>query len=314
MKKLLLFLVVLLLGYLGITFLMSGLVLDTPLRSLDESRAIGIVRWKLNLDSLQAALPPPEGVEFTNPDDGIVLRAWLFRQDGVPSCAVIFSHGYHDNRVAMLKYTPYFDRCGCDLLLYDHRGFGESDEAYATGGVNEATDLLVAHAFLARKTGLSDDRIGWLGESWGAATVLQAAGRGAVRPAFVVAESPYADWESAVVERGVRDYGPALALLTPGTFWWASQRSGTDFYAASPLRAAERIEAPVLLLHSLSDTLTAPAQSDRIAERIRPELLTYHALDWGAWHAHNVVWRAQAYEALLEEFVSRVSPGFCEDR
>ncbi len=313
MKKFLAFPAFFLLVYLGITYVMSGLVLDTPLRSLEESRTMGAERWHLNLDSLQAALPPPAEVEFANPTDGIVLRGWLFRQPD-PSCAVIFSHGYHDNRVSMLKYTPYFDRCGCDLLLYDHRGFGESEEAYATGGVNEAADLLAAHKFLARETGLSDDRIGWLGESWGAATVLLAAGRGTVTPAWIVAESPFADWESAVVERGVRDYGPALALLTPGTFWWVSQRSGTDFYTASPLLAAERIDAPVLLLHSLSDTLTAPAQSDRIAERIRPELLTYHALDWGAWHAHNVVWRPRAYEELMMEFVVRVRPGFCGNR
>ncbi len=310
MKKLLLFLAVFLLLYLGITFVMSSLVLDTPNRSLDESYAIGAGQWKLNLDSLQAALPPAEAVEFPSPVDGTVLRGWLYRRAGA-RCGVIFSHGYHDNRVSMLKYTPYFDRCSCDLLLYDHRGFGKSDEAYATGGINEATDLLAAHAFLRKETGLADDRIGWFGESWGASTALQAAGRGAVHPAWVIAESPYTDWETAVVERGVRDYGPALSLLTPTTFWWVSRRSETEFYTASPLRAAPAIEVPVLLFHSLADTLTAPAQSDRIAERIRPDLLTYHPLDWGAWHAHNVVWRGREYEALIEEFVKRVRPDFC---
>ncbi|MCP9235065.1 alpha/beta hydrolase [Lewinella sp. JB7] len=310
MKKLLIFLAGLLVLYVGLTYFISNLVLDTPNRSLEESYRIATQQWKINVDSIRATLPPPAPITFRSPVDGLALRGWYFRQDGT-RCAVVMAHGYHDNRLSMLKYTPYFDRCGCDLLLYDHRGFGESDEAYGTGGINEATDLLAAHAYVRSLTGLADDRIGWFGESWGAATVLLDAGRQTVRPAFVIAESPYADWETAITERGVRDYGPALAALTPGTFRWVAYRSGTDFVSASPLLAGENIGVPTLLLHSLADTLTAPEQSDYIAERINPEMLTYHRLDWGAWHAHNVVWRPRAYERLLAEFIGRKRPEFC---
>ena len=196
-------------------------------------------------------------------------------------------------------------------MLYDHRGLGESDEAYATGGVIEASDLLAAHRFLVERTGLSDDRIGWLGESWGAATSLVAAGRGEVEPAFVIAESPFSDWESAITERGRRDFGPLLDLLTPGTFAWVGLRNTSNFDEASPLRSAARISVPVLLVHSRQDTLTAPVQSDRIAEKIPEERLTYRPLDWGAWHAHNVVWRPRAYERMLDTFVRRRAPEFC---
>ncbi|MBB4077808.1 dipeptidyl aminopeptidase/acylaminoacyl peptidase [Lewinella aquimaris] len=312
MKTFLFFLAALVVLYVGITFFVSNLVLDTPNRSLEESYRIATEQWKVNIDSIRGELPPPTEVSFRSPVDGLNLRGWYYQQDNA-DCAVIFAHGYHDNRLSMLKYTPYFDRCNCDLLLYDHRGFGESDEAYGTGGVNEATDLLAAHAYLKSVTGLPDDRIGWFGESWGAATALLAAGRETVDPAFVIAESPYADWETAITERGVRDFGPVLSALTPGTFRWVSFRSGTDFMSASPLRAGEKIRVPVLLLHSLADTLTAPGQSDLIAEKIDTGLLTYHRLDWGAWHAHNVVWNSREYERLLERFIMHRSPGFCTE-
>ncbi|THH41315.1 alpha/beta hydrolase [Neolewinella litorea] len=310
MKKVLVALAALLLVYLVITYLISERVLDTPNRSLEESYRIGTERWGLNLDSLRAALPPPEEVNITSPVGGLTQRGWLYRQDS-SRCGIIMAHGYNDNRMSMIKYTPYFDRCGCDLLLYDHRGFGESDEAYASGGVNEAKDLLAAHAWFGAETGLPGDRIAWLGESWGAATVLLAAAEGTTNLAFVVAESPFADWHSAITERGVREYGPILSVLSPGTFQWVNFRGGVPYASASPVEAADKIAVPVLLFHSRADTLTAPEQSDRIAERIRSDLLTYHALEWGAWHAHNVVWRPQAYVALLENFVQQKAPGFC---
>jgi alpha-beta hydrolase superfamily lysophospholipase len=297
--------------YLGLTFVMSGLVLDTPNRSLEESYRIATERWKLNLDSLRDELPEPRSIAFASPVDGIVLRGWYFRQSVPANCGVVMAHGYHDNRMSMLKYTPYFDRCGCDLLLYDHRGFGESDEAYATGGINEARDLRAAHRQLSERSGLADDRIGWLGESWGGATVILAAANDGPDPAFVIAESPYADWETAITERGVKDYGAALHYLTPATFGWVGYRGAVDVDEASPEVAAASLEIPLLLLHSRQDTLTSPDQSDRIAARVDPGLLTYHALDWGAWHAHNVVWRPEEYEALLEDFVARASPDYC---
>ena len=311
MKKLFVFLTVLLAAYTGITYYLSSLVLDTPNRSLEESYGIATEQWKVNVDSIRAALPPVEEISFTSPVDSITLRGWLYRRPRA-NCGIVFAHGYHDNRMSMLKYTPTFNDCGCDLLLYDHRGFGESDEAYGTGGINEATDLLAAHSFLRKQTGLTDRQIGWLGESWGASTLLQAAGRREIEPAFVIAESPFADWATAITERGVKDYGAVLNVFTPGTFRWVAYRSASDFVGASPLKSAERIKVPVLLFHSKQDTLTAPAQSDRIAEKIRPDLLTYHALDWGAWHAHNVVWRKREYETLLRQFVEQRQPSFCD--
>ncbi|CAH1000457.1 hypothetical protein LEM8419_01610 [Neolewinella maritima] len=310
MKKVLFVLAAILFLYIGATYYLSSLVLDTPNRSLEESYGIATGQWRVNIDSLRAELPPVQEVSFVSPVDGITLRAWLYQREGA-NCGIVLSHGYHDNRMSMLKYTPAFQDCGCDLLLYDHRGFGESDESYGSGGINEATDLLTAHAFLKARSGLSDGQIGWLGESWGAATALQAAGRGQVTPAFVIAESPYTDWATAITERGERDYGPALSAFTPGTFRWVAYRNGTDFATASPLQAAERITAPVLLFHSRQDTLTSPDQSDRIAERIAPGLLTYHALDWGAWHAHNVVWRPREYAELIQAFIDARRPDFC---
>ncbi len=293
--------------YLGVTYFFSSLILDTPDRDIAAVYQMNKERWGLDLDSLARALPGKTDIVFTSPYDGIELKGWLFEPDTV-RCGVVFAHGYSVNRANMLKYTPVFRDCDCALLLYDHRGHGESADAYGTGGYHEATDFIAASDLLRSRFGLPARRIGWFGESWGGATVIQAAARVEDQPAWVVAESPFADWYSAVMERGLKDYGNGLKALTPGAFFWTGLRGGVDFKAVSPVAAVRQIKAPLLLLHSQSDTLTAPVQSDRIAAAAPPELLAYHPLDWGAWHAHNIIWRQEEYRSIVLDFVG----DFCD--
>lgn len=309
MRKLLIALGVLIILYLGISWFFSGLILHTPDRDIATVYQMNIDRWGLDYDSLQQHLPPREDITFKSPVDDIDLNGWLYRTDTV-RCGVVMAHGYSVNRANMLKYAPVFDSCGCALLLYDHRGHGTSaPEAFGSGGFHEATDLLAANDFMLAATGLRQDQIGWLGESWGGATVLLAAAReGAARPAWVISESSFADWESAVMERGLKDYGQGLNALTPGAFFWTGLRSGIDFDEASPLRAVPNIDVPVLLLHSAADTLTYPQQFDRLAKAFKPGIVTARKLDWGAWHAHNIIWRREEYTEMVLDFVG----GFCE--
>ncbi|MBC6995234.1 alpha/beta hydrolase [Neolewinella lacunae] len=342
MRKLLYFLAAVVVLYLGITYYFSSLILHTPDRDLATVYQMNEDRWNLDLDSLLQTLPPREEIEFRSPYDGITLRGWLFLPDSA-RCGVVMAHGYSVNRANMLKYAPIFDSCRCAMLLYDHRGHGGpqgSDEAPASGGYHEATDLIAASDFLAARTGLAPGRIGWFGESWGGAAVIMAAARASRRiggeaeafggrakaatipggeagasggraeaatipggPAWVVAESPFADWESAVMERGLKEYGVGLNLLTPGAFAWVGYRAGVDFSAVSTVQAAAELEVPLLLFHSLADTLTGPGQADEIAAATPADLLTYHALDWGAWHAHNIIWDRQAYTQLVLDFL-----------
>lgn len=304
MRKLLIFLAVILAAYLSITWFFSSLILHTPDRDVALVYQMNKDRWNIDLDSLRKTLPPQEEVSFKSPHDGIDLKGWLFRPDSA-RCGVVMAHGYSMNRANMLKYAPIFDGCRCALLLYDHRGHGESvPEAYGSGGYHEATDLIAANDFLRETTGLAQERIGWFGESWGGAAVLLAAAReDAPKPAWVVSESSFADWESAIMERGLKDYGNGLKMLTPGAFTWTGFRGGVNFDEVSPLLAAPRITVPVLLFHSSADTLTYPIQFDQLEAAFRPGMVAAHKLDWGAWHAHNIIWRRQEYSEMVLDFV-----------
>lgn len=306
MRRILIALAVLALLYLGVTYYFSSLILDTPHRDIETVYRMNRERWNLDLDSLVNTLPDKREVSFET-FDGLTLRGWFFAPENA-DCGVIFAHGYSVNRANMLKYTPIFRDCNCAMLLYDHRGHGDSDEAYGSGGEHESTDLLTATDWFREETGLDTDQIGWYGESWGGATVLQALPKTDAPPAWVVAESPYADWETAVMERGLKTYGNGIKVLTPGAFAWAGLRGDFDFGKISVEEAVRELETPVLLFHSAADTLTSHDQGARIAAAAPERYLTYHELDWGAWHAHNVIWRPEEYRRLVLDFVGDWCP------
>src|SRR5687768_14630738 len=72
-------------------------------------------------------LPQPEDARI--PGDGVTLAAWYFENPQDRDCAVILLHGFGGNRAEVLGPSPIFWDRGCDLLLYDARGHGDSSPA-----------------------------------------------------------------------------------------------------------------------------------------------------------------------------------------
>ncbi|NTV90496.1 MAG: hypothetical protein HGA22_09095, partial [Clostridiales bacterium] len=89
---------------------------------------------------------------------------------------------------------------GCDLLFYDHRYHGASTGDYGTYGYYEKQDALAALSWFEQRAGLQPSQIGLMGESYGAATALQA-GPLAPELAFIAADSPYGDLETIIREQ-----------------------------------------------------------------------------------------------------------------
>ncbi|MEL6142924.1 MAG: alpha/beta fold hydrolase [Bacteroidota bacterium] len=318
------FFLVLALAFVGFTYYLSGMIIHgPPRRSIPQSFLDMEEEWNINRDSMLALLPEPEEVNFTGailpsqqPNEAPNMRGWYFTftPDSLsPPCAVLFAHGFTDNRTGMLKYTGNYKDCGCDLMLYDHRAHcqsGEDDLVY--GGVLEAQDFLLAHQFLQEKTGLPDSKIAWVGESWGAGTVLLAAAENKFSPAFIAADSPYSDWYTAVSERAIKMFGGWIKVFLPTTFQWVGFRLGINHNNASPEKAAQKIQVPLFLAHSAADVETSPDQSRKIYDQLaHPEKTQLHMLPWGTWHVQAAAKRPLEYQALVESFIDEFAPSFC---
>lgn len=122
--------------------------------------------------------------------DGVILRGWFIaRSDGgsQPAPAIVFVHGWSWNRlgnragssllpdrdVEVLELAQALSQAGFHTLLFDLRNHGESDTAMpVTFGVYEARDLIGAVALLRRRPDVDRARIGAIGFSMGANTLI----------------------------------------------------------------------------------------------------------------------------------------------
>ncbi|MEZ4884251.1 MAG: alpha/beta fold hydrolase [Chitinophagales bacterium] len=274
--------------------------------ALTKSRIIS--NWGKTYESMMALLPSPTDISVTS-FDGIQIKGKYFQKSDTTHCVVILAHGWTDTWAGSLKYVPALEDCRCDLVLYDHRAHGESGGIYATGGIKESKDLLAVTDWVEKEKGLTDKQIGWLGASWGAATVLTA-GADARNVAFIIADAPFQDWYSAIFERANRDYGMAASALSVGVMGVVNWRAGIDYHEANILEAASKIEEPVLLIHSQTDEQTNSQQSVNIAKKLKPNNFTFHHLDWGGDHTRDVLFHTEEYKELVNVFLKGLEGDF----
>lgn len=295
-----LILFILALVYLGICWYFSNLILNPPQGDPLERTEQMLAIQGPNAQLVNDWLSIPDAFSIKS-EDGITLRGWHFKADSA-KCAIIMAHGWSASRLEMIKYFDLFEDCGCDIVVYDHRGHNESDDAHATGGIMESKDLLRITEWTQKQTGFTGEQIGWLGVSWGGATVLQA-GASEKNVAFIISDSPFQDWHAAVLERAIRDYGTWINIFVPTIKGLVNMRANVHFGSASSLLSAPDIEEPVFLIHSKADSATASWQSVHIAERLNPELSIFHHTTWGNDHAEDISKNPEGFKALVGQFM-----------
>jgi dipeptidyl aminopeptidase/acylaminoacyl peptidase len=285
-----------------VVWLASTQVIDFALRSPAEVLADRqIAGWA------EAGLPAPEEVVFLS--EGVVLRGWLFHHDAPAGCGVVLLHGKASTRHGMLRNAMAMWPRGCDLLLYDARNHGQSDRAPVTFGVHEKLDTLAAVNVLAQASRLPRSRIGLFGSSLGASVALQA---GVIDPglAFVIADTPFADFRRAVQREGVMLYGPAAALVTPAAVALAGWRGAFDPDAVSPIRQASQLQLPVLLLHARSDRRVPWQDSQELFDRLTTPRAELRVQAWASGHCQAEIDDLGRYRAEIDGFLDRQVPGF----
>ncbi|MCB1177571.1 MAG: prolyl oligopeptidase family serine peptidase [Leptospiraceae bacterium] len=285
------------------TWYFSTEIIDFKKKTLEEDKK------RLNIESVNDfGLPSPQEVNI--PSDNITLSGWLFlNPNAKKKCGVIITHGHSGTRYGALKYTPLFWKRGCDLLLYEHRTHGKSGGKFATYGYYEKFDMLSVVKYLSSKAGISENKIGIMGESYGAATSLMAASLNEDL-AFVAADSPYSDLETIITERGVHLYGERLKFLVPFAMVLASHRADFNYEEVSPQKSAKKINIPVFLSHSIDDNYTKIYHSENIFKNISHSKKVFHKTDWGAAHGKSINTNFKKYDEQMNEFLEKYTIGF----
>jgi dipeptidyl aminopeptidase/acylaminoacyl peptidase len=244
-----------------------------------------------------------EDVSFPTEEDGATLRGWYLRAKTGDRC-VIMTHGgeYHraDPNIGTLGIAEALVAHGYDVLMFDLRGHGQSDDGRMSGGYYEKRDLEGAIGYVEGR-GIVPQRILLLGFSLGAAASLLAAADHAELPA-VVADSCWADLMDLIRSQINRRRGMP-GILTPLIPRVAKAVYGVDIDETRPLDAVSKIAPrPMLFIHGELDR-TVPVES---ALRLRHAGNSDNSKLWVVPEARHV----GSYRARPEEYITRITAFF----
>jgi pimeloyl-ACP methyl ester carboxylesterase len=128
--------------------------------------------------------------------DGDACAAWLYPAAGDAAIApvVVMAHGLSGTRRDRLgPFAERFAAAGCAALVFDHRGFGDSDgEPDLFSPTRQLVDWRAAIEFARSLPGLDPDRIATFGSSMGGGNALAAAAADR-RVAAAISQVPFLD-------------------------------------------------------------------------------------------------------------------------
>lgn len=179
-----------------------GLVLCLLAIVLIPGSYFGYLGWKYTHPDKKSLSKTPQeyglyyqDVTFPSSDEQVTLRGWWIQAKEQKRRIVIFAHGYQENRESAdvaLEMASALHTRDIAALMFDFRASGESGGEMTSFGYHEQQDLLGAIEF-AKQQGY--ERIGLVGFSMGAATVLQIAPE-VPEVEAIIADSAYTDMAS----------------------------------------------------------------------------------------------------------------------
>ncbi len=248
------------------------------------------------VDLAPYVMPDFQEVAFPSRDASIgPLSAWWVRGRTAASPAVVVVHGTGSCRRdhVVLLHAGMLHRAGFGVLLVDLRDMGDSahQDGRFAAGTQEYLDVLGARDWLVETRGLPVSKVGLMGNSFGAATVIIAAGMDA---------TVAATWEDSGIgdvnvfireEIAFRELPDAVNLLVPGGLL-VGRLMGLEPTSISPLDMAAAIgRRPFAIVHG---------EKDRHA-------LVHHGTDLATVVAQSV----PGYEPWLVPCAHHVEAAFC---
>ncbi len=274
-----------------------ALVVVTAWAAAPAMRAVTLVgHWsgRGSPNARQADLPV-QTVRFSAAD-GVHLVGW-FALASPHAPTLILVHGFKGSRSDMLPWARFLFAAGYNVLLFDDRGSGQSDDWGSALGAREADDVVGAVRYLERRPDLTGRHFGALGISLGAGVVLLAAAREQALAA-VVADSAWTDEHAQLDRMGGLDVGPLALPLLPYEPALVDALIGARLEDTQPLAVIGRI-APraVLLIHSADDrNATTPLSGEQAlyaaAGQPKAQWIAPSGGHVGALHTHPAAYQA----------------------
>jgi pimeloyl-ACP methyl ester carboxylesterase len=220
-------------------------------------------------DPTNCELPPEAAGDGVVTTDGVRLAGWYIpagNGSGPGAPTIVLAHGHGVNKSAMLSRAAVLHR-DYNLVLFDFRGHGQSEDALSTIGFREQEDVRAMVDWL--ETSKGPQAIGLLGVSMGGAAVMLEA-RDDHRVRAVVIDSTHATLANAIQARLDRSGYPLSLPAAWAVLFGGLIRTGTDMSAADPIQAVEGYgQRPLMIISSGRDDTIGPTDAQDVLAAAR---------------------------------------------
>ena len=258
------------------------------------------------------AMPAPTDIVFHSRDPKVpelMLRGWWIPGRTPTGPAVILVHGAGSCRrdPNVLMAAGMLHRHGFGVLLMDLRDHGDSDDEDLrfAAGTEEYLDVLGAWHWLLEQGGVSEERIGIAGMSFGAAASVVAGGE-EPRVQAVWEDSSFADMDEAIRDYLVHEGYPTI--LAPGGELAARVVAGDDLTARGPLLEIPNYAGrPFAIVHGLADTTLSPHYAEQLRDAAGAagvDLKEFWLVP-GSEHTRAVLEHPDEYESRIVDFFTQ---------
>lgn len=242
-----------------------------------------------------------EDVRFTT-EDGLSIAGWWLDSPGA-EVTVICCHGHRGGKADMLGIGPGLLRHGFNVLLFDFRGNGDSDDGPQSLAFHEQRDLSAAITWVRDRR--PHDRIALVAFSMGAATAILTAAEDP-RVEALVLDSPFATMREVVGAAYRRYRLPTVLLYVAdlGNRWLY----GYGFGQVRPVDAMRALAPrPVLLIHGTDDATIPYEHAELLVRAATPGTVELLEVP-GAGHCGAYFLDRPGYIDRVAAFLRRALP------
>ncbi len=275
--------------------------LDTNHYFVPEGEQYDEVREGIKKSVARMAERKYEAVTITSFDGSKLFARYYHVADNAP--VQIFFHGYKSCSLLDCSGGSYFaEQLGHNAIVVDQRSHGQSDGTVITFGIKERRDCLCWIQYAMERFG-KDVPIILSGLSMGAATVLMVTDLDLPKNVKgIIADCPYSSPKEIILKVAEQMHFPPR-LMFPFVWLGGYIFGHFNLLESSAIKAIEKCEIPILLLHGDADEL--------VPHKMSQSMLTSGAKDItletfaGAGHGLSYIIIPDKYEKVVKEFILR---------
>jgi fermentation-respiration switch protein FrsA (DUF1100 family) len=242
--------------------------------------------------------PDQIGLDYQELDfeaaDGVRLHGWLLPARAPRRGSILFLHGNAQNISTHIASVAWLPAQGFDVLLFDYRGYGQSEGSPSLAGLHLDFDAAL-QALLARPE-IEREKVIVLGQSLGGSLAITA-----------LAASPLRQQVSALIIEGAFTSYRALAREKLAGFWltWPLQaplaQTIDDHYRPIDV-IGELAPMPLLIVHGEADAVVPSDHAIALYEAARPPKTLWLVPGAG----HIAAFTTAANRAELVDYLTRI--------